>query len=781
MPGCRPAPFLPPATRLVRLAVILAAWFAAVPVAAAPYDGQPKILLHLGTVTSKSACIAGERSDCGTAVTAGEVGGAAGPFYYAYVLAAKGNLPDLAGVQFGIRYENGCVNGRNDNQQVDVLAWTLCGSLEFTTPGFYSWPGPNSGTTITWDPGPRCQVGETAVAGYFYVACYGAADTMRVIPRPVDGLAAVAQCNSNVTNLPVASLGSAVFSPGGSVAGCNPCNGPCSPPPTSLSCGPGVDVTPPAPVTLQLQQRTDTAVTVRWAAPGDDGTTGGPATSYDLRWFSDYPYDFAIGTPVPGVPAPAAPGTLQSATTTGLSPGGTYWFVLRSADEMPNWSVLSNRLSVTTLTMPPDLTVPAAIADLAQVDATLTTLRVGWTATGDDGAVGTASSHEMRRAASPITTDAEFVAATLVTGLPAPAAAGTHQEVTLTGLAPGTTCYLAIRARDEAANESPLSNSPACTTSARNESIPPAAVTDLKALAATPGAVRLGWTAPGDDGSTGTATTYDIRYATSPITAANFASAVPATGEPVPLPAGTPQELTITTLSAGVVYYFAMKSVDDQENLSDLSNVVSRRATDNSGARILLHSRIYTTKNVCAIGQLADCGTAAVNNQPLYPPARFTYLLAGKFGDVGALQCGIQYDQGAPDGDANARGVDVWGWTLCADLESPSTAPIWPKPGSGNLISWNAATKCQVGGTAVAGYFYMGAYTSDRFQVTPRPSDGLARVYDCAGASQDLTAAALGSVGYGTRQGYNPCSASGPPSLEVRPTTWSQIKTLIRN
>ena len=41
----------------------------------------------------------------------------------------------------------------------------------------------------------------------------------------------------------------------------------------------------------------------------------------------------------------------------------------------------------------------------------------------------------------------------------------------------------------------------------------------------TPNSVHLSWTASGDDSLTGTASQYDLRYSTSLITAANFASA----------------------------------------------------------------------------------------------------------------------------------------------------------------------------------------------------------------------------------------------------------------
>jgi hypothetical protein len=755
-----------------------ALWFQ--PASAVPYDGSPKLLLHLTGVTQKSACAAGQLADCGSAVTAGSVASGAGPFYFAYVVAARGDVPDLAGVQFGIRYQEGCVLGRQDGQRIDVLGWTHCGALEFPTGGFHAWPGPNSSNLISWNGMTNCQTGATMVAGYFYVACYGTADTLRIIPRPVDQRAKLARCSSVEIELTTADLGSAVFSPGGSDPGCNPCMGPCPSPPTYLTCGAGVDITPPAVVTLSLQQRTDSAITVRWQAPGDDGTGGGPAATYDLRWFGSSLSDPPSGTPVPGLPVPATPGTLQSATLSGLPRGTTFSFVMRTADEVPNWSDNSLQLSVTTLFTAPDLVPPSAISDLAQVSAGVQTCRVGWTATGDDGDAGTASSYEMRRASAPITTEAEFANALPVTPLPVPSVAGTHQEAVITGLAPAATWYVAIRAIDEGGNASPLSNSPPCTTRAHTESTPPDAITDLVAITGSTDGVRLGWTATGDDGSEGTAASYDVRFSLAPITDANFEDATPAPGAPVPLPAGTHQELLVTNVIGDLFYYFALRVIDDEENVSPLSNVVTRRASDNAGARLLLHTRAVTTKNPCEAGRLDDCVDAVTDNGALYPALHYTYLIAGQFGEIGALQCGIQYDLGAADGQSNHRGIDIYGWSHCADAESPSTTPTWPKPGSGNRISWNAETACQKGGTAVAGYFYLAAFGIDHLFVLPHSSESLARVFECSGLATTVQSDFVGIAGFGTT-GYNPCIGYDGDLLPVRPTTWSRIKTLLRN
>jgi hypothetical protein len=50
----------------------------------------------------------------------------------------------------------------------------------------------------------------------------------------------------------------------------------------------------------------------------------------------------------------------------------------------------------------------------------------------------------------------------------------------------------------------------------------------------TPWSATLAWTATGDDGGTGRATSYDVRYASTPITEATWAAAARAVGEPAP-------------------------------------------------------------------------------------------------------------------------------------------------------------------------------------------------------------------------------------------------------
>ena len=104
------------------------------------------------------------------------------------------------------------------------------------------------------------------------------------------------------------------------------------------------------------------------------------------------------------------------------------------------------------------------------------------------------------------------------------------------------------------------------------DNIPPSVI-NLKAADGTnPYEVDLSWTAPGDDGNVGTASQYDLRYSAAPINSSNWTSAKQVDGEPAPEPAGTAQGMTLTMQYPGQTYYFAIKTVDDSNNWSIVSN-----------------------------------------------------------------------------------------------------------------------------------------------------------------------------------------------------------------
>lgn len=102
----------------------------------------------------------------------------------------------------------------------------------------------------------------------------------------------------------------------------------------------------------------------------------------------------------------------------------------------------------------------------------------------------------------------------------------------------------------------------------------PAAISDLATTLVAPNAITLTWTASGDDGASGTASTYDVRYASSPITAGTWAAATPATGEPTPKASGSSETFQLSGLAAGATYHLAVVAIDDAGNAGPLSNVV---------------------------------------------------------------------------------------------------------------------------------------------------------------------------------------------------------------
>ena len=122
--------------------------------------------------------------------------------------------------------------------------------------------------------------------------------------------------------------------------------------------------------------------------------------------------------------------------------------------------------------------------------------------------------------------------------------------------------------------------------SLEDDQVKPSAVTDLIVVAdPTPiinpmadinpmagHSLGLTWTSSGDDGTSGLAALYDVRYSTAPITEATFSSALKATGLPRPQRSGMLETIAITGLNPFTDYYFAVKVFDNAGNGSDVSN-----------------------------------------------------------------------------------------------------------------------------------------------------------------------------------------------------------------
>jgi len=111
----------------------------------------------------------------------------------------------------------------------------------------------------------------------------------------------------------------------------------------------------------------------------------------------------------------------------------------------------------------------------------------------------------------------------------------------------------------------------------------PRAITDLTVTAGAPSTTSavLGWTATGDDGTTGFAFKYIIKRSNAPIDNNNFNAATTVFNNLVPKAPGQPETLTVTNLTPNTTYYFAIKVQDEASNTSAISDDVNIQTTNN--------------------------------------------------------------------------------------------------------------------------------------------------------------------------------------------------------
>ena len=316
----------------------------------------------------------------------------------------------------------------------------------------------------------------------------------------------------------------------------------------------------------------------QWTAPGDGET--GTLAAYDLR-VSPTPIDasnFGQAMQV-SVASPSAPGQAEQARISGLAQEALYYAAIRTQDAAGNWSAMSNVAVERTRDE-----APAQVTDLAvQGGADDTTLTLTWTAPGDNGNSGRATSYDVRFSTTYISS-ANFEQATAVPNTPIPDDAGQTESLPVQGLVRGTVYYFALKAVDDRGNVSAMSN---WVSSQTSDSVPPNVITDLVASVETNAArVRLDWTAPGDDETSGLAQAYELRYSTNPITASNFAQAILPPSQPSPLQSGLSQTWIVTGLPNEALVYFAIRARDDAGNWSAPSNSPSARTLDVAPRRI---------------------------------------------------------------------------------------------------------------------------------------------------------------------------------------------------
>ncbi len=113
---------------------------------------------------------------------------------------------------------------------------------------------------------------------------------------------------------------------------------------------------------------------------------------------------------------------------------------------------------------------------------------------------------------------------------------------------------------------------------------PPAAVEDLAAVVFDDSTIALTWTTPDDPSKRMSVSAYDLRYSERAITEGNWANADTVHGEPVPGEGETADTFMVGGLDLRRTYHFALRSSDDKDDWSELSNVVNAGIPDSLAA-----------------------------------------------------------------------------------------------------------------------------------------------------------------------------------------------------
>ena len=333
------------------------------------------------------------------------------------------------------------------------------------------------------------------------------------------------------------------------------------------------DITPPSAITNLTAQINDNNIVLNWISPGDDGNEG-TASNYDLRWSTQEisENNFSDANQITELNPPAEAGNSEQYIFTQAQLNTRYYFAIKTVDESENWSNISNVVNV-LIEDTSDQIPPATISNLS-AEISDNNIQLSWTAVGDDQNEGQASQYDLRYSDSNIDAD-NFEQATQITDVQAPAISGTQENYLFNVSTYDHTYYFAIKAKDEAGNVSQISNTVSSSVPDPSDQIAPSQITNLSVVSGNTSyfnRIRITFTATGDDNNQGTATSYIIKYSNSEITDANWNSATTFQNNIQPQLSGYTENIDVTGLQHGHLYYFAIKAVDESNNESEISN-----------------------------------------------------------------------------------------------------------------------------------------------------------------------------------------------------------------
>lgn len=198
------------------------------------------------------------------------------------------------------------------------------------------------------------------------------------------------------------------------------------------------------------------------------------------------------------------------------------------------------------------------------------------------------------------------------------------------------------------------------------DSSPPATISGLQAAKANDETALLTWIAPGDNGNSGKATLYELRYSTDSQLMMSNPSAGRLYSLDRPLGAGS-LESRLINLPSGSKYYFRLRTYDEQNNVSGWSDLASADLTLTAGGNIVCDSLqvdtnwSYTPGYQIGGGKLSKVATNGWSGMAIFTGATYSY-------DANFVETSITW---ASDAVVNTRYTGV---AMLLDSNNPSAA-----------------------------------------------------------------------------------------------------------
>ncbi|MDY0004890.1 MAG: fibronectin type III domain-containing protein, partial [Polyangia bacterium] len=256
-------------------------------------------------------------------------------------------------------------------------------------------------------------------------------------------------------------------------------------------------------------------------------------------------------------------GGATSLTVFGLSPGTTYYFVVRARDLAGNRD--NNQLVRSGTTLSNADTTPPTFAGLASATgASASRIDLAWSAASDDTTAPGDIVYDIYQASA---------SGGQSYGTPNYTTAPGATSFPVTGLGPATTYYFVVRARDQAGNQDNNVVERSASTSDTADVTPPTFAGLATADAVTETGILLTW-ADATDAVTSPADMVYLVYQATTSGGQSF-------GTPTYTTSPGATSFLVTSLSPATSYYFVVRAMDQAGN-SD-TNTVQRSATTLSG------------------------------------------------------------------------------------------------------------------------------------------------------------------------------------------------------